>query len=76
MILYRWICWLRTIWYVMWHLPTLTGPYAAAFVSGHSFVTTDDMNVLARVDVLRCEDCDTTSVGWKRVDRGSGNPAL
>jgi len=66
MILFLWRCWLQAVWYAITNPPTLSGPFAGAFISGHSWVATEDMAVPAYVDVLRCEDCGAINVGWRR----------
>lgn len=65
--LFRWRCWMRAVWYAITNPPALRGPFAGAFDSGHDFAQTDEWDIPARVDVLRCADCNATSVGWRRV---------
>ena len=64
MTIFRWIC---TIRLVADYLRHPSRALRVAPVSGHDFEVSDDWNVLARIDVLVCQDCGETSLGWHRL---------
>jgi hypothetical protein len=61
----REVCWWITVWGSVVSF-FRTGD-VRSWTSGHAYVETEDVNVLARVTVLRCVRCGHYSIGWEPV---------
>lgn len=70
--LYRWICWLREGWYILsGHLTTGGHDFRVDMPDdiGPAVLDSETGHFQATVQLLKCDDCGTLSVGWRAMPR-------